>query len=269
VSEEKPRKKVVFCVPTMTRPFQQTLDSLRDCIPAITAAGWEEGCVNERGCPYISAARATMLRKALYAKATHIVFIDHDVSWRPEDMVKLLETHGDVVCGTYRFKTDEEETYMGSIMTHGDGRPRVRACDGAIEADGMPAGFLKVSRHAINRLIKAHPELCYGEACAPHFDLFNHGAFDGVWWGEDMGFCRRWNALGEKIWLVPDMNIDHHTADKVYPGNYHQYLLRRPGGSEGPPLPAEKPEHSDAIALPPAAVKRIKDHLAVLQAAAK
>jgi len=93
-------KKVVFCLPTVKRPYQQCLDSIEASLPLIKAAGWDEGMVNEVGNPYISAARATMLRKALDAKADVIVFIDHDLSWRPADMLKLIETEGDVVAGT-------------------------------------------------------------------------------------------------------------------------------------------------------------------------
>ena len=62
-------KKVVFCVPTVTRPYQQCLDSLEASHPLVEAAGWESCMVNEVGNPYISAARATMLRKALDAFA--------------------------------------------------------------------------------------------------------------------------------------------------------------------------------------------------------
>jgi hypothetical protein len=37
------------------------------------------------------------------------------------------------------------------------------------------------------------------------------------------------------VWIIPDLNLDHHGADgKVYPGNFHRYLLRQPGGSEAP-----------------------------------
>jgi hypothetical protein len=213
----------------MTRPFQATLDSLRDCIPAIQAAGWDEGCVNEIGCPYISAARATMLRKALDAKATHIVFIDHDVSWRPEDMVKLLEAEGEVVAGTYRFKKDEEE-YMGTLVSDPLGRPKVRASDGALYASAIPAGFLKVARTAVDLLMEKYPELVYGDHISPHFDLFNHGAHNRVWWGEDYAFARRWLAVGGDVFLIPDLNLDHHTADTVYKGNFHMFLRRQPGG---------------------------------------
>jgi hypothetical protein len=220
--------KVVFCVPTIKRPYQQCLDSLEASIPLIKSAGWDEGMVNEVGNPYISAARATMLRKALDAKADVIVFIDHDLSWRPADLLTLIETPGDVVGGTYRFKADEV-SYMGTIHSTPAGTPVVRA-DGAIKARLLPAGFLKVTTAAVDRFMTAYPDLCYGEKYRMSVDLFNHGAHKGVWWGEDYAFCRRWEECGGDAWLVPNLQLDHHSADKSYPGNFHTYLRQQPGG---------------------------------------
>lgn len=236
---ESPKRKAIFCLPVYPkRPHQATLDSLRDSVPALEKAGWDHGVVHEVGCPYISAARATMLRKALDAKADAIVFIDTDVSWRPQDLLTLLTTEGEVVAGTYRFKQDKEE-YMGSIKSDAIGRPLVRVSDGAIAAIAVPAGFLKVTRSAVNLLMEKYPELCYGEHCNPSFDLFQHGAYNRVYWGEDFAFCRRWTDLGQDIWLVPNMDIDHHGAAgrhgenaEVWRGNYHKFLLHQPGGSE-------------------------------------
>lgn len=189
--------------------------------------------VSEVGCPYISNARDTMLRKALDAKADMIVFIDHDVSWRPEDLVKLLDTEGDYVVGTYRFKKPEEE-YMGQLLSNNDGTPMVRE-DGALATFCAPAGFMKITSKAINRLIEKYPELLYGERHTPHFDLFNHGAHKFTWYGEDYACCRRWLDIGGQIWTVPDLSITHHGADGTdYPGNLHHFLLRQPGGSESP-----------------------------------
>ena len=224
--------KVCFCIPTITRPYQPTLDSLEASLPLLDAAGWEHCMVPEVGNPYISAARAKMLRKALDAGADVIVFIDHDVSWRPGDLLKLLETEGDVVGGTYRYK-DDAVSYMGTIRSTHDGFPLVRA-DGAIRAELLPAGFLKVTANAVDRFMKAHPELCYGERYRQSVDLFNHGAWEGNWWGEDYAFCRRWNALGGELWLVPDLSLDHNSVDKVYPGNYDLFLREQPGGDLDP-----------------------------------
>lgn len=222
-------KKVIFCIPTIKRPYQQTLDSLKASIPLIQAAGWEDGLVNEIGCPYISAARSTMLRKALDAQADVIVFIDHDVAWEPGDLLKLIETEGEVVSGLYRFKKEPEE-FMGSLIPNEDGTPIVRE-DGALLAHSIPAGFLKITKSAVNKFIEAYPELLYGERHKPHIDLFNHGAHNFVWYGEDYAFSRRWREKCGKIWVVPDLNLTHH-GDKPYPGNFHQFMLRQPGGSE-------------------------------------
>lgn len=221
--------KAIFCIPTMTRPYQVCLDSLKASVPFIEAAGWEHGMVSEVGCPYISGARATMLRKALDVKVDVIVFIDHDLSWKPEDLLKLIETEGDVVAGIYRFKKDEEE-YMG-VLDDIDGMPQVRK-DGAIKATKVPAGFLKVTKEAINKFMVAYPELMYGEAYAPSVDLFNHGAHKGKWWGEDYAFSRNWIDCGGEIWIVPDLDLNHHTSEKEYKGNYHEFLMRQPGGNK-------------------------------------
>lgn len=220
--------KVVICTPTLTKPYQQFLDSLAASVPVLEAAGWEEGVVYEIGCPYISHARSKMLRKALDAGADAIIFIDHDLSWQPDALLRLLQVEDEVVSGTYRFKKPEVE-YMGAVMSHDDGSPKVRA-DGCLEMFSIPAGFLKITKAGVNRFIKAYPELCYGEAHSPSVDLFNHGAHGGIWWGEDYAFARRWREKCGKVWLIPNLQIDHHTASESFPGNFHDFLRSQPGG---------------------------------------
>jgi glycosyltransferase involved in cell wall biosynthesis len=226
-------KRVVFCVPTLTRPYQVCLDSLKASIPLIVAAGWDEGMVSEIGNPYISAARSYMLRKALDTKADVIVFIDHDISWEPEALLKLIETEGDVVAGLYRFKYDDKEEYMGVLDDDKNGMPKVRD-DGCIKASRVPAGFLKVTKEAIDRFMAFYPDLTYGPKYNLSVDLFNHGAHKGAWWGEDYAFSRNWIDLGGEIWIVPDINVNHHTTEKEYKGNFHEFMMKQPGGSKDP-----------------------------------
>lgn len=229
------KKKVVFCTPSLSGPTAPYIKSLEDSLPLIEAAGWEHGYAQQVACPYISAARANMLRSALDAEATVIVFLDYDVSWAPGDLLKLIETEGDVVAGTYRCKTEDGPTaefYMGTWNTNEDFTPKVRASDGAISAILIPAGFLKITPKAVDKFMVEYPELCYGPMYHQAVDLFNHGARDRIWWGEDYAFSRRWREKCGDIWLVPDLSIDHHTKDKVFKGNLHRFLLRQPGGSE-------------------------------------
>ncbi len=227
--------KVVVATPSLgdlTKPY---IDSLAASAPIVEAAGHECMMIREIGNPYISGARATMLRKAMDGNADVVVFIDYDLSWAPQDLLTLIETEGDVVAGTYRFKMDDVE-YMGDWDRHPSGRP-VIADDGTISANRVPAGFLKITKEGVSRFMAAYPELIYGPRYAPSVDLFNHGAIDGVWFGEDYAFSKRWRDKCGDLWLVPNLSIDHHSADKAYPGNLHEYLMRQPGGAkEGQPL---------------------------------
>jgi glycosyltransferase involved in cell wall biosynthesis len=227
------RTKVVFCLPVVRRPYQALLDSLTASLPLLEAAGFEHGMVQILDNPYISAARANMLRAALDAKADVIVFLDYDMSWRPEDLLKLIRTEGDVVAGTYRPKIDQEQ-YMGTIETFPDGSPQVRVSDGAILAKLIPAGFLKVTKEAVDSFMVAYPELCYGPQYHLSVDLFNHGVHERIWWGEDYSFARRYREKCGPIWIVPDINLDHNKDGKVYRGNFHQYLGRQAGGALDP-----------------------------------
>lgn len=208
------------------------MEALKRTVEPLRAAGYDIRAEQEIGCPYISEARAKMLRRALDKGADVIVFIDYDISWEPKGLQKLIETDGDVIAGTYRFK-DDEERYMGVLEDTPQHRPIVRK-DGCIKAQCVPAGFLKITPKCVDRLFEAYPELSYGPRYAPCIDLFNHGAYKGAWWGEDYAFSRRWRECGGEVWIVPDLNLTHHERDKAYPGNFHQYMLRQPGGSLDP-----------------------------------
>ena len=230
----EPEKKplVVFCTPTLKKPYPQYLKSLEASLPAIEAAGYDHRAVFTVDGPYISHNRASMTRKALDAKADIIVYIDHDLSWTPDCLLRLIQCKGDVVAGTYRFKKDGE-SYMGTILTDAKGIPIVRD-DGCISAQWVPAGFLKVTKEAIDSFMRQYPELVYGPHYNPSIDLFNHGAHERLWYGEDYRFSQRWLDKCGPIWIIPDLNLTHHSPEKDYPGNFHQYLLRQPGGSEDP-----------------------------------
>ena len=224
--------KVVLATPTRDKPHPGYVAALEASASALDAAGFEHQCVYEVGCPYISAARATCLRKALDARADVIVFIDDDMGWRPSDLVRLIESDADVCAGLYRFKKPEVE-YMGVIQTAPDGIPMGRARDGLILADRVPAGFLKVTKDAVNRFMGAYPELVFGPRYSPSIDLFNHGAHEGVWWGEDYAFSRRWRAMGEKLWVMPDADLTHWGKPCVaHEGNFHKFLMAGKDGTD-------------------------------------
>lgn len=220
--------KVAICYATYSRPTDAFLESLEREVPLLDAAGIEHKAVCEVGCPYISGARATLIRRSMGFDPDAYVFIDDDVSWSPGDLVKLIQAKGDVIGGTYRFKTSGEPKYMGKSFLGPNGKPLVRA-DGAISAICLPAGFLKVTKRAVRRFMKAYPELTINaDGLGNTPDLFNHGAHKGIWFGEDYAFCRRWLECGGEVWLLPDLWLDHNGRGddlRVWRGNFHRHLL--------------------------------------------
>lgn len=202
---------------------------MEDSIPLIKQSGWEEASAYRNG-PYISWNRNDATRSGLDEKPDVFVYLDYDLSWKPKDLLNLLCADGDFVAGTYRYKKDEEE-YMGAVEVNSTDRMIVR-WDGAIKAHSMPAGFLKLSVNAIRKMMRAYPELLYGDPERPSFDLFNHGAYKWSWYGEDMALCRRWRDMGETLWCLPDLDITHWHGEKSYYGNFRTYLACCPGGAK-------------------------------------
>lgn len=230
--------KLGIATPTVTKPHPRYLESLKASADRLDALGVLNVATFEVGSPYISHARAKMLRRLLDAQCTVIVFIDHDIEWSPEDLIKLIETPGWVVAGTYRFKVPDEQLdgdspYMGRLMPTHDGRPSVRE-DGAVKAQWVPAGFLKVTCEAVDAIMRAYPDLVFGPLYSPSIDIFRHGAHKGTWFGEDYMFSQRWIDMGRDLWVVPDLNLTHWEGETAYPGNYHRWLSEQPGGANDP-----------------------------------
>lgn len=232
--------KVFFCTPTIVKPYQAYLDAMEKTVPYLEERGWECFSVYEIGCPYISHARSKMLRDCCDKLNTDsdvdadefIVFIDHDLSWEPEDMLALLEypIKGQVVCGTYRFKRDTIE-FMGKPLKGLNGGIMCKKYGDkeAVHMQDIPAGFLRIDKDVVNHFMGKFPELVYGDRYRPYVDLFNHGAHEGVWYGEDYAFSRRWREAGGEILCLPKLNLIHHAKDKEglelpYSGTYDEYL---------------------------------------------
>ena len=217
--------KVAFCTQFLgDKPYDKFVESLVASVKLIEEAGYEHFYLQEVNCPYISAARAKSLRNALDKGADIIIFLDYDVAWKPEDLLTLIKAEGDVVSGTYRKKIEGEPVYMGTLELGPTNLP-IRREDGALQAYFIPAGFLKITREGANRFAREYPELLFGETLSPSIDLFNHGAIDNVWYGEDYAFSKRWREKCGKIWLLPDLDIDHYRGEECYAGNFHKYLL--------------------------------------------
>ena len=91
---------------------------------------------------------------------THLLFIDSDIMFEPEDVLKLLKSGKEVIAGIYpkkyitweRLKNNPEAERVDFPV---GGNVKMTE-DNFLEMDYLPTGFLLISRTAIEKIIKQH-----------------------------------------------------------------------------------------------------------------
>jgi len=182
----------------------------------------------------IHAVRNELVHCALEdATTTHILFIDDDVIWDPNDVLKLLAytQKPDVkfVCGMYPTRTDEPN-FMMSLDRDRDGI-LIQNPNGLLRATGVPAGFMLVKREVFeDRLVIAQcpgtvPSRgdMAGKLLVGYFDYMHEGLTSI---GEDIAFCRRVVRSGISIWIDPLIELAH-VGTKAYRASFKDWLIEQ------------------------------------------
>ena len=166
---------------------------------------------------------------------THILFIDSDIIFEPEDVFKLIKANKEVVAGIYPKKYivwDRLKKYPESERVDFPIGGQIKMTeDNFLKMDYLPTGFLLISRTAINKIIKQYPELKYRNdidgymsAGDNFYDLFKVGIRNGIYESEDWGFCSLWKSVGGKVLIHPEINVKH-LGWHEYEGNLLKYII--------------------------------------------
>jgi hypothetical protein len=194
--------------------------------------------------PVIDRARNVLAAAFLNSEATHLVFIDGDIGFVPEELLALVQRMaGDdtlAVVGAPYPKRRINWSLVASAAAKGlaDGNPAALekysglfpleplepaasfALDQPIELKHTGTGLMVIRRDVIEGLAARHPELAYtadamdresglvGETLAALF----HPMIDpatGHMLSDDYAFCHRARAAGYRIWLAPWMRTSH------------------------------------------------------------
>lgn len=186
------------------------------------------------GCPYLPIARNNLVARFLDDKdATDLFFIDSDVGFDANAVLKLLQYSEGIVSGIYPLKKDGEE-YPVKLKHSESGHLMGRGS--LIQAERLPTGFMRIKRDVFRIMAERYPELRYeisdvrvdGIQKKEVYDFFNMGIYPDEpikWLTEDYAFCSRWAKIGGTMWVDPNINFTH-TGRKVFSGNLHEYLLK-------------------------------------------
>ena len=164
----------------------------------------------------VQRARNDIVRLAIEDDFDDLIFVDSDIEWHPDWLFKLLDYDVDVVGGLYPKKSDTEQYPVHALDTGMFVEP-----NGLIEMQGLPTGFLRISKSALKQVWDASAEyMNEGRKCRMVFDI---AIQDGLLVSEDIIFCRKWRSLGGKVWLDPVMCCNH-IGIKKYTGNFIEYI---------------------------------------------
>ena len=194
----------------------------------------------------VTRARNVLVAYFLASDYTHLMFIDADIEFQTEDILKLYAHKKDVVVGAYPKKgvawdkirsnlidpankdkvlSDRDVASFGSDYAINfkfvDKETKTIGVEnGLIKLHDAGTGFMMISRAAILKMIKAYPEFKYNnDVNINNADLKDHfySLFDTMidpvdrrYLSEDYTFCRRWQEIGGDVWLDPSISLNHY-----------------------------------------------------------
>lgn len=212
--EEKKLRKVMVGTPSASGRVE--VSYLHSLLATISLAPKFDTVI----CPYhecydaLEKVRNNIFMVAHESDIDDLVFIDDDMDWKAEDFFKLLNHPVNVVGGTARIKTDEQEIYP--IRKLNDDK-KLEYKDGMIKVEAVGTGFLRISKKAIEMIWDKLPEYVdrgvkRRNAFGITFDEITHELL-----GEDISFCRKFTALTEEsIYLDPTITCGHYGTKGFY-----------------------------------------------------
>ena len=176
-----------------------------------------------RQCPgdsLVARARNKLAAEFLQSDCTHLLFLDTDLIFTPEQIARLVSHDEPIVGGLYPKKQPKLEWVINML----DGTATEPDARGLQRVKYLGTGCLLIAREVFTRMIEAHPEIAYTPDRQPgrtEWDFFSCGVFafaDGSrrYLSEDWYFCQRALDLGYPVHADVHVVLKH-VGDCVYP----------------------------------------------------
>jgi hypothetical protein len=196
---------------------------------ALLAQGIGFYCATTTNESLVQRARNTIVAHFLASACSHLVFIDADIGFGAETVLRLIAQDRPVIGALCRLKRLDRVEWAVEWQPDATGRIRRDATTGALQAASIGTGMLCLRRDALLRMAEAYPGLRYApegeETPAPAWHRHCQALFEagidpatGRYLGEDYMFCARWRAIGGEIWCDPALLLEHH-GQACFAGN--------------------------------------------------
>jgi len=176
------------------------------------------------------ARNISVARYMIRTQADYFMFIDADVKFEAESVMRLLRSGHDISCAVYPKKVVMWEQAEKAVLSN-DARDLNKLAaslvmnfksnntpvkDGFVEVLDGPTGFLMIKRDVFTRMFEKYPELnCKNDHQNRDFEDYC-AVFDCMidpenrrYLSEDYAFCRRWQQMGGQIFADVTTTLGH------------------------------------------------------------
>lgn len=176
-------------------------------------------------CSDIALARARIFGAFLRSDATHLLSIDSDMGWQPNDVVRLFSHKRDFVAVAGPRKVSPPSFAVQNTDNKGRAVPLLQEATGLIQVSDIGMAFALVTRSVCERVAAAYPELEFSSNDGrTEYAVFNPIVVNRRYKSEDFAFCHRWRALGGKIYIDPAIALQH-VGTHVWEGDWLSHLV--------------------------------------------
>jgi hypothetical protein len=195
----------------------------------------------------ITRARDSLTHDFLNTECTHLMFIDSDIGFNPQDILPMIGANKDIICGLYPRKEIDwfqvEQAVKNGVpatqlhdhtgvfvMNTVDGSANVEASlSQPLEISNGGTGFMLINRRVFEGLADKVPEyngdmfLAVDTERKPRvikqfFDTSIDTESDNRLLSEDYHFCKIARQAGFKVWAAPWAQLSH-TGSYTFSGH--------------------------------------------------
>ena len=179
------------------------------------------------GCSVVSRARNLLVKDFLESNSTDLMFIDADINFEPEDVLRLMAWASDpkkgIVGGVPRTRKTNK-VYIAQLDQDEEGLTMNKM--GLVRAKRIATAFMLVRREVFERLVNENPQWNYYDHSS---DRQLNAVFDFLvteegYMGEDYLFCDRARAIGYEVWIDPTIKLGHMGVQE-YEGDFGHDVL--------------------------------------------
>lgn len=166
----------------------------------------------------ISRARNLLVHKFLESECTHMLFVDADIRFENEDVIRMLQSGLSIIGGLYckkeilwdRISERVKEGIQPSLLKyHSSGTvfwpmddfldKKEHKIDEPLEVRYVGTGLMMIKREVFIDIIEHKPDHYYHHNDDKHYCFFDTIIENGIYLSEDYYFCNTWRKLGGKI----------------------------------------------------------------------